>query len=512
MQGVGGLVLLVLGDDDAARRQRLLGLGVAHLGHREGGRDGHDAGRHEGLGVEPQADVGDQHGAGDGGEAAGHDLVDLGEGQVRHERADQHGALALADEGGGGGDDGLGARDAQGPEEEGGELADEPLDQADVVQQLDEGDEEDDGRHDARQEPRQRRDGVVGQELDAVGREAQQRAGHLGDEGEDVVAGLAAQHEDGDDELGQHASDDGVPGDLAPVARGGGEHGDHDQQAEQRDGPVGARVLARLGGDHGADEEDGDGDGGGEGLVQLGRNGLVSSVERVAVDGLGRVHNDRDGDPERDDADGDGDVQQRRLEPPEVPVVAVPDEAMNPPAGNHHALVSAARTHTHTFSRTSTTASHREADTSISSMLMLGRYSHGPHNPDEDMDLKPESPVYRPGRPLALPPVLVVDVSNTAALLVLVGTHLAHLVVRSRRVSGVLVGGLGEHDIVLLVRDRGLAVVDVRVVVLVGNVQGRVRVDIYVLLGRAVVAHHGRCRDNSAAGAHRGVVGAVNRR
>jgi len=52
--------------------------------------------------------------------------------------------------------------------------------------------------------------------------------------------------------------------------------------------------------------------------------------------------------------------------------------------------------------------------------------------------------------------------------------------------------------------------VDVRVVVLVGDVQRRVRVDIYVLLGRAVVAR-ARCPDDGAAGARRGVVGAVGR-
>lgn len=333
-------MLLVLRHDDAAGGQRLLRLGVPHLRDGERGRDRHDARRHERLGVEPKPDIGDQHGTGDGGEAAGHDLVDLGEGQVRHEGPDEHGGLALADEGSGRGDDGLGARHAQGPEEEGSELADEPLDQPDVVQQLHQRDEEDDGRHDTRQEPRQLGDVARRQELHAVGRKAQQRARHLRNEGEDIVARLCAQHEHGDDELRQHAADDRVPRDLPPVARRGGQHGNHDHEAEQRHGPVGARVLARLSRDHGSDEEDSNGNESGQGLVQLRRDGLVAPVGRVAPDGLGWVHDHRDRDPERDDADGDGDIKQRRLEPAEVAVAAVEDKAKDPPAGQHHSPVS----------------------------------------------------------------------------------------------------------------------------------------------------------------------------
>lgn len=73
--------------------------------------------------------------------------------EMRDERADQDGALALADEGGGGGDDGLGAGDVHGVEEEVGEFGDEELEGAEVVEQLDEGDEEDDGGDDVEEEP-----------------------------------------------------------------------------------------------------------------------------------------------------------------------------------------------------------------------------------------------------------------------------------------------------------------------------------------------------------------------
>ena len=63
------------------------------------------------------------------------------------ERLDQHGRLSLTDEGRCGRNDSFGARDAHGPEEEDGEFADEPLQNSPVVEQLHEGNEEDDGRY-----------------------------------------------------------------------------------------------------------------------------------------------------------------------------------------------------------------------------------------------------------------------------------------------------------------------------------------------------------------------------
>lgn len=104
-----------------------------------------------------------------------------------------------------------------------------------------------------------------------------------------------------------------MPGDLAPVARGGGKHGDHDKEAKERNGAVGARVLTRLGGNHGADEEDGDGAEGGKGLVKLGGNAGVGFEGRVLPHELHGVPYDRDGDPEGDDADGDAEIDEEGL-------------------------------------------------------------------------------------------------------------------------------------------------------------------------------------------------------
>ena len=77
-----------------------------------------------------------------------------------------------------------------------------------MVEDGDERDEEDDGRKDADEEPCQLGDGRGGQKGDAVLGEAEQLAGQLRDEGEDGVSGAGAQHEDGNDELCQHADND----------------------------------------------------------------------------------------------------------------------------------------------------------------------------------------------------------------------------------------------------------------------------------------------------------------
>ena len=167
----------------------------------ERSRDGHDAARNQHLRVKTQVDVGDQHGASNGRESARHDLVDLGLGQVRNERLDQHSTLALSDERGGGCNDCLSAGDAHAPEEEDGELSDEPLDDTPVVKHLHEGDEEDDSGNDAGDKPRVVGNVLVGQEDDTVAGETEQLTRQCGDEGEDVVANARSENEECDDEL-----------------------------------------------------------------------------------------------------------------------------------------------------------------------------------------------------------------------------------------------------------------------------------------------------------------------
>lgn len=98
VEGVRGPVLVVVRDDAATRGDGLLRLRVPHLTHGQRRGDGHDAARDQGLGVQPETDVGHEDRTGDGGEPRSHDLVEFGQGQVRHKGPDEHGGFALADE------------------------------------------------------------------------------------------------------------------------------------------------------------------------------------------------------------------------------------------------------------------------------------------------------------------------------------------------------------------------------------------------------------------------------
>ena len=263
MQGIGRPVvrLLIRGHHDGAGRERVaFGLGPSQLGGGQRRGDAHDARRDQGLRIDAHADERHQHGAGDRREPGTHDLVDLGPGEVGDEGLDQHGGLALADEGRRGGDDGLGAGHAHAPEEEDGELGDRPLDEVEVVQQLDERDEEDDRGDDADEEPAAVRGGkpVCHQEIGAVLREPQQQPRQRRHEVEDVVADLRAQHEHRDHELHQHAHHHRVPVDPAAIATRDPQGAQGHDESEQTDGAVGSRVVGRLGRHERPDQDHGD--------------------------------------------------------------------------------------------------------------------------------------------------------------------------------------------------------------------------------------------------------------
>lgn len=93
----------------------------------------------------------------------------------------------MPDKRGGGGDDGFGAGDVHGVEEEVGEFGDEELEGPKVVEQLDEGDEEDDGGDDVEEEPAEAEGVGVGEEGGTFAGEAEEGFGEVGDEVEDVI-------------------------------------------------------------------------------------------------------------------------------------------------------------------------------------------------------------------------------------------------------------------------------------------------------------------------------------
>lgn len=314
LQSVGSRRLL-LGDDSVASSKRLLSLGVAHLGDGKRGGDTHDARGHQSLTVETETNVGDEHGTGNGGETTGHNLVQLSLGHVGHKGLDQHGRFTLANEGSGRGHNGLGTRHAQAPEEELGELANEPLNESSVEEQLHQSHEEDNRRNDTSEEPRLLGNGRVGQKGYSSVCEAQQRAGEERNELENVESSLGPEHKDGDDELSQHATNDGVPGDCPPVAGRDRQESNHDQKTKDGNGTVGAGVLCLVGGNHGADQEDAQGSESCKGLVQLLRDNVVKADNSVVPDDAEGGHDDRSRCVVEEDAENDGDVEQHGLEP-----------------------------------------------------------------------------------------------------------------------------------------------------------------------------------------------------
>lgn len=162
------------------------------------------------------------------------------------EGTDEHGRLSLSDERRGSSYNGLGTGDAHEPEEECGGLDDEPLQDIEVVQELDQGNEEDDGWDNGDKEPARGWDGTGGQKDDSVICETEEVPGSLGDEVEDIVTGLGSENEEGNDELRQHAHDNCVPDNLLTVPRGSPQCEEEDDQSEETNSAVIASIVCRF--------------------------------------------------------------------------------------------------------------------------------------------------------------------------------------------------------------------------------------------------------------------------
>lgn len=151
-------MLIVVRNDHTASRKSLFLLRIAKLTDGKRRRNAHDTGRDESLWIDTQPNVTHQHTSSNGGKARAHHLMQFGLRKMWNERPDQHGRLALPDERRSSGDDSFSARYSHAPEEKDCELADEPLEDTPVIQELYERDEEYDGRDDTSEEPWQIRD------------------------------------------------------------------------------------------------------------------------------------------------------------------------------------------------------------------------------------------------------------------------------------------------------------------------------------------------------------------
>ena len=261
---VGALVSLVLRHNNLASGEALLFFGVAEVAESEGGRNRHDAAGNKHLCVQTEVDVSDQDRASNGRKPTRHDLVNLGLGQVWHERLNQHSTFSLSDERSCSSDNCLSARDAHAPEEEDRELANEPLDDAPIVQHLHEGDEEDDSGDYTGEEPSELGNARVGQEGDTIAGVSKQTTRQERDEGEDVITNARPENEECDDELDElgrsvlplfpkgisvssktyHAHDDSVPVDRLAVTRSSPHAENQKRQPEQTDTAVGKVIVS----------------------------------------------------------------------------------------------------------------------------------------------------------------------------------------------------------------------------------------------------------------------------
>ncbi len=173
-------------------------------------------------------------------------------------------------------------------------------------------------------------DGVSREERDTEVREPKQVARQGGDEVEDIIPSLCAEHKQCDDELREHAANDSMPADLAAVATRCPEQEDHDSKTKEGDGAVATCVVGRFRGDEGCDEHNCNGYGCCGPEAQFLWDQLVDSDTGVVP---GKVHglgHDGNGGPEEDDAKSDGEVEEEGDQP--AVVVTVQDEACYPPA------------------------------------------------------------------------------------------------------------------------------------------------------------------------------------
>lgn len=146
-----------------------------------------------------------------------------------------------------------------------------------------------------------------------------------------TYTGLGAQNEDGEDELREHANNDGVPLDELAVPRRGPEDEEEDDQAEARDRTVSARVVGRLLRDKGADQDDGECSDGGENRAEALGDVTDGALDDVLPDECDGHHEVVRGDIEGDEAHHDEEPEEEWDEP--AVVVAVEDEACDPPSG-----------------------------------------------------------------------------------------------------------------------------------------------------------------------------------
>jgi hypothetical protein len=209
-----------------------VGFGDEHLGDKDGARGGHDDGREEIRRVDAVGDVSGHDSAGDVGHAGGHDGHELGVGGSVEKGADGKRGFGLAHEDAGGDVGGLGSRDAHGLLHDPGEGADDELHKADVIENGEEGRDEDDGGKNSEGEDREG-GGIVAEITEDHGGAGDRVCEKLVDTvargGEETLANGRLEDEDGEDELEAESPGHGAPADGSAIGGervGQGDEGD----------------------------------------------------------------------------------------------------------------------------------------------------------------------------------------------------------------------------------------------------------------------------------------------
>lgn len=99
--------------------------------------------------------------------------------------------------------------------------------------------------------------------------------------GGEAHSSFSTQDEHGEDELREHAHDDGVPLDQLAVLRCRPEEEDKHEKAKARHRTVGARIIRRLLRDHRADEDNGDSANGSERQAEAGGDHIHDTLHNV---------------------------------------------------------------------------------------------------------------------------------------------------------------------------------------------------------------------------------------
>lgn len=167
-------------------------------------------------------------------------------------------------------------------------------------------------------------------------RVAQQTPSQAGYEVEDVISHTGSQHEQRNDELHEHAHNDGMPLDVRTMLACHPQRTNKYQQSKERHCTVIAGVVQRFFGHKGTDEDNSDSKGACNCSSEFRRDQRDDAPGGDLPDRLHGLEEDADGDPQEDEAEGYAKPEKERNDP--VFVVPVENQRCDPPSSRRSSL------------------------------------------------------------------------------------------------------------------------------------------------------------------------------